>query len=361
MFIKSSILVGLFIFSFSGKNEAGNFKIDKTISQTSLFDSDEILSITLKGNIRELLNDRGDNPKYYPINLSYRGKDSSEINIPVQIKTRGHFRKLKENCKNPPLQVSFPPDVNRLSSVFSGQTKLKLVMPCVGDDYIIREWLVYKIYNLITPKSFKARLVRIEFNDNKNKKQQSSFYGILIEDVKHMATRNKASEVQQKLRPEQTQQEDFLTMAVFQYLIGNTDWSVEYQQNIKLLKTGSSSQLIAVPYDFDHSGIVNAPYAHPAEELLMSSVQQRRYRGYCIRDMKVFEKTIAVYNRSKSDIFNLFTNCNLLDAKYIKSITKYLDEFYATINNPKAWQKDFAYPCDKSGTGNVVIKGLKED
>lgn len=361
MFIKSSILVGLFIFSFSGKNEADHLKIDKTISEKSLFDSDEIISITLKGNIRDLLNDRGDNPKYYPINLSYRGKDSSEINIPVQMKTRGHFRKLKENCKNPPLQISFPSDVNRLSSVFSGQTKLKLVMPCVGDDYIIREWLVYKIYNLVTPKSFKARLVRIEFNDSKNKKQQSSFYGILIEDVKHMATRNKASVVEQKLRPEATHQEDFLTMAVFQYLIGNTDWSVEYLQNIKLLKTGSSSQVITVPYDFDHSGIVNAPYAHPAEELLMSSVQQRRYRGYCIRDMKVFEKTIAVYNRSKSDIFNLFTNCNLLDAKYIKSITKYLDEFYATINNPKAWQKDFAYPCDKNGTGNVVIKGLKVD
>jgi hypothetical protein len=116
-----------------------------------------------------------------------------------------------------------------------------------------------------------------------------------------------------------------------------------------------------VPYDFDHSGIVNAPYAQPAEELLMKSVQERRYRGYCMTDMKAFEKPIALYNRLKSDIYNLFTKCSLLDAKYIKSITKYLDEFYATINDPKSWQKDFAYPCDKNGTGNVVIKGLKED
>ena len=93
----------------------------------------------------------------------------------------------------------------------------------------------------------------------------------------------------------------------------------------------------------------------------MRSVQERRYRGYCIKDMKLFEKSIALFNRSKSEIYNLYTKSNLLDEKYIRSVTKYLDEFYATINDPKSWQKDFAYPCDKNGTGNIVIKGLRED
>jgi len=355
------LVINLFVFSFNGKKETSDPVITKIISEKDLFDSDEIFTITLKGNIRQLLNDRADKPASHSITLSYRNKDSSEVNIPVQMKTRGHFRKLKENCKYPPLQISFPADVNRLSTVFSGQKKLKLVMPCVGDDYVIREWLVYKIYNLITPKSFKARLVRIALNDTKSKKQQAPFYGFLIEDEKNMAVRNKGTVVEQKLRPEETNQDIFLIMAVFQYLIGNTDWSVQYLQNIKLLKLETSSQLITVPYDFDHSGLVNAPYAHPAEELLMRSVQERRYRGYCIKDMKLFEKSIALFNRSKSEIYNLYTKSNLLDEKYIRSVTKYLDEFYATINDPKSWQKDFAYPCDKNGTGNVVIKGLKED
>jgi hypothetical protein len=363
MIIKFSLLIvtSFFIFSFSGKNETSPVVMYNTNADKDLFDSDEILSITLKGNIRELLNDRGDDPASHPITLSYRGKDSSVVNIPVQMKTRGHFRKLKGNCKYPPLQIRFSDNINSLSSVFSGQTKLKLVMPCAGDDYIIREWLVYKIYNLITPKSFRAKLVRIYLDDPKNKKPPAAFYGFLIEDEKNMAARNKAMAVEQKLRPEETKQDVFLTMAVFQYLIGNTDWSVQYLQNIKLLKTDSFPQLITVPYDFDHSGIVNAPYAHPAEELLMRSVQERRYRGYCIKDMKLFEKPIALFNRAKSDIYNLYTKSNLLDEKYIKSVTKYLDEFYATINDPKSWQKDFAYPCDKNGTGNVVIKGLKGD
>ena len=355
------ILTNFIFFCFGTHKKNVSLVTPIVFDEKGLFDSDEILSITLKGNIRELLNDRADKPASHPVTLYYRDKDSNEVNIPVQMKTRGHFRKLKENCKYPPLQISFPADVDRLSVVFKGQTKLKLVMPCTGDDYVVREWLVYKIYNLLTPQSFKARLVRITLQDIKSKKQQGPFYGFLIENEKHMAERNKATVVEQKLRPEATKQDVFLTMAVFQYLIGNTDWSVQYLQNIKLLKTGSSAQLITVPYDFDHSGIVNAPYAQPAEELMMKSVQERRYRGYCIKDMKLFEKPIALFYRSKSDIYNLYTKSNLLDEKYIKSITKYLDEFYATINDPKSWQKDFAYPCDKNGTGNVVIKGLKEE
>ena len=363
MIVKFSILIGLsfFIFSFHEKKETSITPTYETTFEKGLFESDEILSFSLKGDIRGLLNDRGETPTYHPITLSYKNKDSSEVNIPVRMKTRGHFRKLKANCKYPPLLINFPKDVDRLSSIFSGQEKLKLVMPCAGEDYIIREWLVYKIYNLITPMSFRVRLVRIDLEDAKSKKQAEPFYGFLIEDEKHMAARNKAIAVEQKLRPEQTKQDVFLTMAVFQYLVGNTDWSVQYLQNIKLLQTDSFPQLITVPYDFDHSGIVNAPYAQPAEELLMKSVQERRYRGYCMTDMKVFEKPIALYNGLKNDIYSLFTNCSLLDAKYIKSITKYLDEFYATINDPKSWQKDFAYPCDPNGTGNIVIKGLRED
>ena len=363
MVIKASLLVvaSLFIFSFNKKEEAALFLGGNTNSEKDLFDSDDILSISLKGNLRQLLNDRGTKSTNYPITLSYKNKENSEVTIPVRMKTRGHFRKLKGNCKYPPLQINFPSNVDSLSSLFSGQNKLKLVMPCSGDEYIIREWLVYKIYNLVSPKSFRARLVRIDLQDTKSKKQQAPFYGFLIEDEKKMAARNKAIVVEQKLRPEEAKQDAFLTMAVFQYMIGNTDWSVQYLQNIKLLKTDSFPQLITVPYDFDHSGIVSAPYAQPAEELLMRSVQERRYRGYCITDMKVFEKPIALYNRIKKDIYSLYTKSDLLEEKYIRTVIKYLDEFYATINDPKRWQKDFAYPCDKNGTGNVVIRGLKED
>ena len=163
------------------------------------------------------------------------------------------------------------------------------------------------------------------------------------------------------LQPEQTEFNTFLTMAVFQYLIGNTDWSVQYQQNIKLLAPDSKALVTTVvPYDFDHSGLVDAPYAHPAEQLNMTSVRQRRYRGYCVKDMRNFDSVIALFNRLKKDIYETYTGCSLLPEKFVKSTTRYFDEFYETINKPSSWEKEFWYPCDPYGTGNVIIKGLKE-
>lgn len=361
------LYVALFYLFFTVSANAQGAKDSNTsVSQqfnsaNGLFEKDEIFDITLRGNIRELLNDRSATPQYHPLLLLYRNKDGDEISIAAKAKTRGHFRKLKENCTYPPLLLHFSKKDQPGSSIFKQQKKTKLVVPCQGDEYVIYEWLVYKIYNLVTPKSFRARLARIKLEDTKYKKTQSPLYAILLEEEEQMAKRNAAVPVNRKIKPEQIEPDAFLTMAVFEYLIGNTDWSVQYRQNIKLIAADSNAVPIPVPYDFDHSGLVNAPYAIPAEALKLSSGRERRYRGYCIQDMKEFDGVIAVYNRLKKDIYNVYTGCPLLNAKYVKATVKYLDEFYATINNPIALKKEFKYPCDKNGTGNVVIKGLRDD
>ena len=355
------ITMAWFILSFDLYEKKEYEKIITSFPEKGLFDVDELFEISLKGNTRELLNDRSEKPRYHSITLSYKKNDGAEISIPVQMKTRGHFRKLKENCTYPPLLINFSPNSPHSTSVFKEQSKLKLVMPCAGDDYVVREWLAYKIYNLVTPQSFRVRLVKVKLEDSKNKKSINPFYGLLLEEEQQMAERNKATLTDQKIRPQQTRQDAFLRLAVFEYLIGNTDWSVEYLQNIKLIKTDPSLLAVAVPYDFDHSGMVNAPYAYPAEELRLKSVVERRYRGYCVTDLKIFEPAIALYNKFKKDIYDLYTSCTYLDTKSLKGATKFLDGFYETINNQKIWQKEFAYPCDKNGTGNIVIKGLRED
>lgn len=239
---------------------------------------------------------------------------------------------------------------------------MKLVVPCKEDSYVVREWLVYKLYNLVTPKSFRTRLVQVQLNDPKRKKQPSAFYGFLIEDEKKLAERNQQVVINRKgLRPEEVERSNFLNMAVFEFMIGNTDWSVQYLQNIKLVAADSNKVPIAVPYDFDLAGIVGASYALPAEELQLASVRVRRYRGYCIRDMKTFDDAIALFNKLRTGFYEVYTNCSLLDPKYVRNTTEYLDDFYKTINDPKALKKDFGYPCDPNGTGNVVIKGLGND
>ena len=271
--------------------------VHATLAQ-GLFDTDSVLHLRLSGPIRSLLKDRRDNPKKFEGALQYAGDSTA---IPVKLSTRGHFRRTEGDCRYPPLLIRFPKDGPHQNGIFQEQHKLKLVMPC--DDkttYLLREWLAYKMYNLITPFSFRARLVRVTLVDDKNPKPAEPVYGILLEEEQQMAARNSMIPVKRKIRPKYTQTEAFLTMAVFQYMIGNTDWSIQYQQNIKLIVPDTAATApIPVAYDFDHSGLVSAPYARPAEELRLHSVRERRYRGYCLDDQQKFEPILEHFRRAR--------------------------------------------------------------
>ena len=199
----------------------------------------DILHFKLVGNLNDLFNDRSNNSSYHPILLQYTGKDSNLLSIQLRVKTRGHFRRLKTNCNMPPLLLDFPKKQNE-KSLFKDQHKLKLVVPCGDDDYVIREWLAYKIYNLISEKSFRAKLVQVDFEDSLDKRKPQTYYCILLEDEKKVAERNGAHVWKPKmLAMQNTNKEEFQKMAVFEYLIGNTDWSVPYLQNIVLIKKTS--------------------------------------------------------------------------------------------------------------------------
>lgn len=183
--------------------------------------------------------------------------------------------------------------------------------------------------------------------------------GFLIEEEEQMAERNQMQSLDRDLiQPEAVLVEDFLRMAVFQFLIGNTDWSIQYRQNIKLISSLEGKRPIAVPYDFDHSGIVRAPYANPAPELKLATVADRRYRGYCVEEMEKFDNSFKEFLDQKDAIYSLYSESKLLDEKSIKTTINYLDDFYSIITTPKRAKMDFQYPCLPSGTGNVVIKGM---
>ena len=330
-------------------------------AENDLFSNDDILEIVISGNMDELMDDRGENPQYHPFRITYSDKLSGTNSIDISIRARGHFRKMKENCTYPPMRLNFSDSEISPVSYFFDQEKIKLVTPCKDEKYVLREYLVYKIYNLVTDTSFQARLVHVTYHDTKKNKMTEPMYGVLLEDEDKMAERLGSISVEREgLRPESVDPVRFMEMAVFEYLIGNTDWSIQYLQNIKLLVDKDSTGFpIPVPYDFDHAGIVSAPYARPVEQLKMSTVRERRYRGYCIEDMTEFNKVFDLYRGLKSEIYDLYTENPLLDEKTLKFTTKFLDDFYETIDNSKKAEKDFTYPCKPGGTGNVVIRGLK--
>jgi hypothetical protein len=329
-------------------------------AQTIALFEEEIITMTLSGDLKDLLNDRTGKPEFRAVTLSYLESDSSVISVPIRSRTRGNFRRATGNCTHPPLLLNFSKR-NRRGTIFDQQDRMKLVMPCRGDKYVLHEYYVYKLYNLISPKSFRAQLVKLILIDPELKtREKGPFFGILLEEEDQMAARNNSISIEKQLiRPEQTNRNEFLNMAVFQYMIGNTDWSVQYRQNIKLIATDSSTRAVTVPYDFDLAGIVGAPYAKPAAELNLRSTRQRRYRGFCMDEMAAFEKVFLNFNELKEDIYSLYTNSELLDKRYIRTTLKYLDDFYDTINDSKRAKREFQYPCLEGGTGNVVIKGLR--
>lgn len=331
-------------------------------AQGELFQSDSILELELSGDTRSLFNDREGEATYFKMELSYQDDEGEKVIHPLKVKTRGNFRRDRNNCFYPPLWLNFPKFKIPEGSVFAGQDKIKLVTPCRDQKYVIREYLAYRMYNILSPLSFQARLVKVRYTDSVKGKTSDAMYGILLEGKDEMAARNEAKIIKRKkIRPNKTDKSLFLKMATFQYLIGNTDWSIEYQHNVKLMVQEGNLRPLPVPYDFDHAGIVKAPYAHPAPALQMSSTQERRYRGYCVEGMSYFEETFALFNAKKEAIYQLFQENTLLEKRYKKGISKYLDDFYKTINSLKASKKAFLYPCDKNGTGQVIIRGLNVD
>jgi hypothetical protein len=279
-----------------------------------LFEGDSVLDLRISGNLRELMSDRSETPADHAMDLSYT-EDGKVVALPVKMRTRGHFRKTMGDCTYPPLLIQFTPSDALAGSLFREQQKMKLVVPCSGDQYVVKEWLAYKIYNLVTPFSFRARLVRVTLSDTRTGKEAAPFYGVLLEEEGQMARRNGMSAVSRNIQPEKCEAATFLDMAVFEYLIGNTDWSVQFGQNIKLLGKDSLSIPITVPYDFDQCGLVNAPYAKPAEELELSNVQVRRYRGYCVKDPAAFDSSFARFTRIRPEISGLVASNTVLSEK----------------------------------------------
>lgn len=252
-------------------------------AQGNLFDEQSILEMEIIGDLKELFNDvNPQNARYLDIIIYYLHADTS-VSLPAKAKTRGNFRCSKSNCKIPPLAIK-PQKIN--DPIFNTSQRIKLVNPCMNtqraQQHIIKEYYAYRIYNILSDYSFKVRLVKLVYIDRLGKYKNFITYGILVEPVKWLAKRTSTKEIEtQGIIQNATYRPVLDVMTMFQYLIGNTDWSVPKLHNIKLLYHDSLTSIIPVPYDFDFCGFVNPPYTKPPEIIPISNVKERYYRGNC--------------------------------------------------------------------------------
>ena len=326
------------------------------VANDRLFESDVLLEVTLNAPFA-MIKAKRDKSMSSDAKLRYRTQDGETGDLEVQVKVRGNSRLKKNVCKFPPLRVSFRNKAAE-STVFENQDKLKLVTQC--DPYEMRyahflfnEYLAYRILNLITPLSFRVRLVRIDYQYNDRPANSRTSFGFFIEDKKRLAKRIGAK----SLSIEQTSAVDLDSShlnktSLFQLMIGNVDWSAtsassgDCCHNTKLFEQQGAG-ILSIPYDFDLSGLVNAEYAVPDEAMRLRSVTQRRYRGYC-RNNQLLDDHIKLFNEKKSEILTLVREFPYLPAGRRNTSVSYLEGFYRIINAPRRVKSVILKRCHKS-------------
>ena len=329
----------------------------KVATAKPLFATDDVLSLTLAARMQPIIRDRtplkkGETGKDHPALLTVMDDDGQAVQMPVQLQVRGNFRLSSSNCDFPPLYLNLPKQAAK-GTPFARQSKLKLITHCISDDYVVREYLVYRAYTLLTDLSYRARLAQVTYADSAKKGNSITRWAVLLEDIDDVAKRNGATAFKNRYRAERCDTLSMAMVGIFQYLIGNTDWSVVYRHNIRLLTDSTHARPMPIPYDFDHSGLVGTPYAMPAQQVDITSVRERIYRGP-LYPTDVLSQVAARFMAVKPQLYALYESEKHIDRTYLRKTIAYLDEFYAIISDPKQVNAVFRNP-DRSG---VQIKGL---
>jgi len=319
-----------------------------------LFGGQETIALTLTIPMTPLTKKREDDRPEYPGAIAVDGIGGSHN---VMVSQRGKTRARTNTCKFPPLRLNFK-GAEVKDSFFDGQDKLKLVTHCSPSrryqQYYLAEYLAYRMYNLVTDLSFRVRLAQITYVDSEGRLDPLTRLGFLIEDIEDVAKRNGMVEIKVEKAPaSRIDPASGARAALFSYMIGNLDWAFTAGppgegccHNFKLIARNDARPLVPVPYDFDYSGLVNAPYAVPPDVLPVRRVTQRLYRGFCVHN-EALDGAIARFRAQEGAIRALIDNQAELDGRTSNRMQKFLDGFFQTIGDPDKRARNIDKACLK--------------
>jgi hypothetical protein len=318
-----------------------------------LFRSAEPLEFTLTSAFGAINKDRNpESTTRYAAVLTVAGDGGTPRNIPVKLSARGHFRRMARNCSVVPLRVEFPKD-GMAGTPFEGQTTLKLGTGCEDskeyEQITLREYLQYPMFNLVTPLSFRARLARATYVDEKSKKKSAARFALFIEHENDVARRAEGRIVElARVVFSDIESETLTRMMLYEYMIGNTDMSIWALHNVRIVQKPNRT-LVAVPYDFDLSGFVHAPYAMPDRRLGLRSVLDRMYRGPC-RTTDEFETVASAFRGKRTDMLALIESLKDLDQTIRRDAKEYLEAFFRQIDKPASIKRALVDGCKPQPT-----------
>ena len=328
-------------YSISAQNPDGSMVAQAT---TRLFSTEEPLSIRLNYSNRDLKKQTNDST-YVDSELWYHEDDGNWHQLDVKMRTRGNYR--LQNCYFPPVKLKIKKSVAK-ATVFEGNKKLKLVLPCLlqaeNNDLVLKEFIAYKLFEIISPYYFKTRLLDIDFQEPRGKKiKEHHLTGFLIEDMDNVAERYNGNELKRVVHPLQQDDVCSFTNDLFQYLVANTDFSSAYQHNQKLLFVDKKT--VPIPYDFDMSGLVDASYSVVSQiqdqSLEITDVTQRLFRGFK-RSPEVYQQVRQNYLDNKSKMMEAldFYKPRFEDPRDFEKARKFIEEFFDVLGNDAAFNSE---------------------
>lgn len=319
---------------------------------TSLFDDQATLAVTVHAPWQRFLRD-GDSDERYPAVLEYRAADGLAHRLPVTVERRGVTRRAL--CRVPPIRIRFDRSATQ-GTLFEGQRSLKLVTHCSSsrrwEQYYVLEMLAYRIYNLVTERSFRVRALAMTYADDERGRADANRFAFLIEHARDVADRNRMERIRSgRIRPGDYSADGIVRFMLFQYLIGNTDWSVwtaaEEERcchNMRVIGIPGTGRLYPVPYDFDSAGLVNASYAAPHESLPIRNVSERLYRGFCLHNSSLDALRLE-YMALEDDILALIENEPLLTSRNRSRALRYVREFFEILADPNRFARQIIAQC----------------
>ncbi|HSI77182.1 MAG TPA: hypothetical protein VK957_14875 [Lunatimonas sp.] len=311
-----------------------------------LFGNPNPLEIRLGYAFRELRRSNSDK-RYFPTYLHYRIDKEAWDSIQVDVRARGVYR--RKNCFFTPLRVRINAK-ERSGTLFEDHKTLKLVLPCQthgnANDLIIKEYLCYKLYELITPYYFRTRLIALRLTDERGRQSKSyDLKAFFIEDEDLMAKRLGGKIMKpEEIYPFLLQDTSAVRHDFFQFMIANTDWSAVSQHNIRILQVPPITK-IHVPYDFDMSGLVNAPYAQVSEFLPISNVRERLYRGFC-RGEELFQFIRAEFISFEDQFWGILSEIETeIHPDEKDRLRKFFDAFFVILKSDREFNENIALKC----------------
>lgn len=319
-----------------------------------LFDTRSVLELRIATDLSALMRQRDSlKLKSFPGTLTYRAANGDPVTVDVSLKLRGHWRRQAQNCDFAPIEVDFPRGA-RAGTLFQDQGALKLVTHCrsksaLFEQYVLREYLVYQLANLLMPFSLRARLVRATYVDAAGKRDSLTRQAFLLENERKAATRNNANVLEVKGATwDDVDPQLGALVSAFEYMVGGTDWSLVALHNIVLYQDKTTLAIWPMAYDFDWTGIVWTSYAVPYYRLPIRSVRERLYRGAC-RTEEEWAPIVSLFRDKKAALYAVYDSVPELDRKYVQQTREYLDEFFAVIGDPRAMKREILDRC-KRGT-----------